>query len=688
MSQRILVFESDTAFAGEVKSNFERMGLLVDVAGDGPSGLELAAAHRPDLILLTIELPGMNGFLVCKKIKKTSELENVPLVILSSEVDQETFEQHKKLRTRADEYIRKPIGFSDLLSRVQSFVPHSNGIAVVDAAEETALDIEEAFSVGDDDVIVLADDDNPDDALAADEPAQVAAPSVHPPVEAVFVDGPERSDVTHPAVEAPAVLSPALSPAPLRPIARETPVPDVRHEARHEVRHEARHEVAPAPRVMPTLNNLRAPSASLELASSAELERIKRELVAAEEKVQAAEKRASLADQRASSAERLLDAAKRTGGASSRELLDLREQQNRKERELLDLREQVTARDKQMIEASDRSLAVERDLQDARETCSDLQRELEKKTEVVAALTADKDGIRKRLDDTKARAERSEAKAKELGTELDGLKARHQAEFDELRNQNAQADAAVRSEHAGALSALRTEHEQQSGALRAAHSSELERSKHQHAGELERLKQSHGAELDALQKQHAGKLAAGERAHADELSELREEHSVAYKSAIERVEQEKRTALESLRHELLTEHQARVDEAGRTHRTELTTVRTELETRHASDLSTLNDKHRQELARLGKLLSEAESRFALLEERHEETESARSGAETQLRAMTEQRDQQNARNNELSAALERAKAKSARDEEILERVRKAMAIGLGLLEEQKLGPDA
>jgi CheY-like chemotaxis protein len=677
MSQRILVFESDTAFAGEVKSNFERMGLMVDVAGDGPSGLELAAAHRPDLILLTIELPGMNGFLVCKKIKKTSELENVPLVILSSEVDQETFEQHKKLRTRADEYIRKPIGFSDLLSRVQSFVPHSNGIAAVDAGEETALDIEEAFSVGDDDVIVLADDDSPDEAPAS-EPARAAAPSVRPPVEAVFVDGPEPSDLTHPSVEAP-VLSPALSPAPLRPVARETPVPEARHEARHE---------APAPRATPTLNNLRAPSGSLEAAASAELERMKRELAAAEEKVQAAEKRASLAEQRATGAERSLDAAKRTGGASSRELLDLREQQNRKERELLELREQVTARDKQMIEASDRSLAVERDLQDARETCSDLQRELEKKTEIVAALTADKDGIRKRLDDTKARAERSEAKAKELGTELDGLKARHQAELDEQRNQSAQAEAAARAEHAGALSALRAEHEQHASTLRAEHAGELERTKQQQASELERLKHSHSAELDALQKQHAAKQAASERAHTDELNELREEHSVAYKSAIERVEQEKRSALENLRHELISDHQVRADEAARTHRAELTTLRTELETRHANDLSALNDKHRQELARLGKLLSEAESRFALLEERHEETESARAGLETQLRTVSEQRDQQNARNHELSAALERAKAKSARDEEILDRVRKAMAIGLGLLEEQKQSPEA
>ena len=65
----------------------------------------------------------MNGFLVCKKIKKTAELENVPLVILSSEVDEETFEQHKKLRTRADDYIRKPIAFSELFERVKPWVP-------------------------------------------------------------------------------------------------------------------------------------------------------------------------------------------------------------------------------------------------------------------------------------------------------------------------------------------------------------------------------------------------------------------------------------------------------------------------------------------------------------------------------------------------------------------------------------
>ena len=128
MSQRILLFESDAGFADEVRSNFEAMGATVDVANDGPQGIELASAHRPDLILLTIELPGMNGFLVCKKIKKQEDLQNVPLLILSSEATEDVFEQHKKLRTRAEDYIHKPIAFADLFERVKRFVAlESNG---------------------------------------------------------------------------------------------------------------------------------------------------------------------------------------------------------------------------------------------------------------------------------------------------------------------------------------------------------------------------------------------------------------------------------------------------------------------------------------------------------------------------------------------------------------------------------
>jgi CheY-like chemotaxis protein len=650
MSQRILVFESDAAFADEVKSNFERMGLLVDVAADGPTGLELAAAHRPDLILLTIELPGMNGFLVCKKIKKTIELESVPLVILSSEVDQETFEQHKKLRTRADEYIRKPIAFRELLDRVQGFVPSGNGVSA-DSGEETALDIEEAFSVVDDDVIVLADDDTPDDVLEDD--ASAAASSEAAPAGFAFGSH-EPSEVTQQAAAQFAFTAPSPVAVSMQPVMRETP-PQIR-EAPPEIR-----ESLAGPRAPSGPQPFRGQTGPIDASGgsgstqTAELERIKRELAAADEKVQAAEKRASLADQRASNAEKSLDAAKRTGGASSRELLDLREQLNRKERELLDLREQVTGRDKQLIEASERGLLVERELQDTRDKQSDLQREMEKKTELVAALTTDKDNVRKRLDDAKARAERGEAKVKELGAELDGLKARHQLEVEELRSQNALADAALRAGH---------------------------------AAELDVLRQKHAAELESIQKQHTMTLAERQRAHADELSELREEHAVTQKAAVEHHEQDRRGAVEALRNELSALQQQKLAETTNLHRAELASARDELARRHASELTELGDKHRQELARLGKLLSEAESRHALLEERHEDTESARAAAEKRFHAAVQERDDLVRRSNEIGAEFERAKAKLARDEEILDRVRKAMAIGLGLLEEQKQSPDA
>ena len=80
MSQRILVFENDPDFAREVQSGFGSLGATVDLVSDGPSGLEHAADAPPDLILLSIELPGMNGFLVCKKIKKSAGLKDIPLM--------------------------------------------------------------------------------------------------------------------------------------------------------------------------------------------------------------------------------------------------------------------------------------------------------------------------------------------------------------------------------------------------------------------------------------------------------------------------------------------------------------------------------------------------------------------------------------------------------------------------------
>src|SRR5208337_1453462 len=122
MSTKVLVFESDPAFAGELRNELGKLGCTTTVVDDGNVGLQQAGAEKPDLVLLSIELPRMNGFSVCNKLKKDVNLKDVPLIIMSSESSDETFDQHKKLRTRAEAYVHKPIKFHDLLQQIQSFV--------------------------------------------------------------------------------------------------------------------------------------------------------------------------------------------------------------------------------------------------------------------------------------------------------------------------------------------------------------------------------------------------------------------------------------------------------------------------------------------------------------------------------------------------------------------------------------
>ena len=122
MATRILVIDSDAAFSADVKAGFEQLGVVVDHVEDGDAAVDRAVAERPDLILLAIELRGTNGFLVCKRIKRTESIKDVKLMILSSETNEEIFEQHKKLRTRADDYVHKPIAFEALLERARALV--------------------------------------------------------------------------------------------------------------------------------------------------------------------------------------------------------------------------------------------------------------------------------------------------------------------------------------------------------------------------------------------------------------------------------------------------------------------------------------------------------------------------------------------------------------------------------------
>jgi CheY-like chemotaxis protein len=121
MSKKILLIEADAPFADELTSALETRGLDVRSTGDGREGYELAKEWGPDAIVLCVELPGMSGYVICQKLKKDESLKSIPLIITSAEATPETFEKHKTLKVRAEDYLLKPFSSTALLASLGSF---------------------------------------------------------------------------------------------------------------------------------------------------------------------------------------------------------------------------------------------------------------------------------------------------------------------------------------------------------------------------------------------------------------------------------------------------------------------------------------------------------------------------------------------------------------------------------------
>ncbi len=112
---KILVIDDEPHLVKLVRSNLEAQHFKVISAMDGPSGLAMVEKEGPDLIILDIMLPGMDGFDVLQKIREFSA---VPVIMLTAK-DQE-IDVVKGLRLGADDYVRKPFSVHELLARVEA----------------------------------------------------------------------------------------------------------------------------------------------------------------------------------------------------------------------------------------------------------------------------------------------------------------------------------------------------------------------------------------------------------------------------------------------------------------------------------------------------------------------------------------------------------------------------------------
>ncbi len=113
-SQEILIVEDDEAIATGLALNLKIEGYTSSVVTDGVAALERIASDPPDLVLLDISLPRMNGLDVLRELR--AEGNHVPVIILSAR--QEEFDKVSALRLGADDYVTKPFGLAELLARM------------------------------------------------------------------------------------------------------------------------------------------------------------------------------------------------------------------------------------------------------------------------------------------------------------------------------------------------------------------------------------------------------------------------------------------------------------------------------------------------------------------------------------------------------------------------------------------
>lgn len=627
MTTKVLVFESDAEFAQSLTEGLAKYDCETRVVEDGEEGILAASANTPDLILLTIELPRMNGFSVCNKLKRNADLKKVPLVLLSSEATDETFDQHKRLRTRADEYVHKPVTVEELVKKLAGIVTleKKGEEDVEDVALDEDLEIEEVEEEGD-----VADET--DEAFG-----NIIAPAaVAPAAEEVVMDDLELEE------------GDGLEVAPEAPPPQPVPQAEVKGPALPKVDNallEAlRSEVA----------GLKAQVDQLEGDLQAARDSTRAETDAKAQVIQKKDAEIELIEKEMEALKRKLESSE--GGGTAREFLDLREQLNKKDKEILDIRDQLSSKEKQVVRLNDDNIALGRQNADLTDQNVSLQSESEQLKKQRDAALSDKEQAAKRGDDFKAKSERLQ---EELNSKVAELRATIESHENRMATRDAQ-EAAMRDDHATALRdaaaaaeavklqavaeaiALAQEKaagEQEAALVLAAEEAKKDRAEAVKAREVE------------MKAEHDSKLAALHRANEESLRKLRAEHE----QAAEEAEQAAADRLAVRERELSEEREVALS----AQKSALSAERAEIEAQLAATVSELE-------ARTG----ERDADRATIAERDRKVEELEARVASQRAELVELGDKLEVESSRLRKALE----KWAGDEANLRTVKEALEV--------------
>jgi DNA-binding response OmpR family regulator len=120
--ERILAVDDEPRYREVIRFNLETAGYRAETAASGEEALELVAAAEPDLIVLDVMLPGIDGFEVCRLVRERS---SCPIIMLTAKGAEE--DKVRGLRLGADDYVTKPFSAQELLARVEAVLRRARG---------------------------------------------------------------------------------------------------------------------------------------------------------------------------------------------------------------------------------------------------------------------------------------------------------------------------------------------------------------------------------------------------------------------------------------------------------------------------------------------------------------------------------------------------------------------------------
>jgi DNA-binding response OmpR family regulator len=126
--RNIIIVEDDEDIADSIRYNLDREGFRVRVAVTGEDALSLILNGPPSLILLDLNLPGMNGFEICRRLRTEPSTASIPILMLTARADET--DKVLGLNMGADDYITKPFSMRELVARVNAALRRSEGSQV------------------------------------------------------------------------------------------------------------------------------------------------------------------------------------------------------------------------------------------------------------------------------------------------------------------------------------------------------------------------------------------------------------------------------------------------------------------------------------------------------------------------------------------------------------------------------